>query len=64
MIVSGVERTEASFRRYTFEVKAPRKRADYINPKEVRFNGKLLKDRKLSHKDLMQGGILEFKMTK
>ena len=48
----------------TLEVKAPRKRADYINPKEVRFNGKLLKDRKLSHKDLMQGGVLEFKMTK
>ncbi|WP_289300558.1 glycoside hydrolase domain-containing protein, partial [Xylanibacter muris] len=48
----------------TLEVKAPRKRADYTNPKEVRLNGKLLKDRKISHKDILAGGTLKFKMSK
>ncbi len=48
----------------TLEIKAPRKRADYTNPKEVRLNGKLLKDRKISHKDILAGGTLEFKMGK
>ncbi len=48
----------------TFEVKAPRKRADYTNPKEVRLNGKLLKERKISHRDILAGGIIEFKMGK
>lgn len=48
----------------TLEIKAPRKRPDYTNPKEVRFNGDKLTGRKISHKDLMNGGLLEFKMGK
>ena len=48
----------------TLEIKAPRKRADYINPKEVRLNRDVIKNHKITHRDILNGGLLEFKMGK
>lgn len=46
------------------EIKAPRKKPGYNNPKEVKLNGKVVGTRKITHSDLLNGGVLEFKMGK
>ena len=46
------------------EIKAPRKKSGYNNPKEVKLNGKVVETRKITHSDLLNGGVLEFKMGK
>ncbi|MBR6746204.1 MAG: glycoside hydrolase family 92 protein, partial [Muribaculaceae bacterium] len=46
------------------EIKAPRKKSGYNNPKEVKLNGTVVENRKITHSDLLNGGVLEFKMGK
>lgn len=47
----------------TLTVKAPRKSADAIYVKSVKLNGKELKDLKFTQQDVINGGVLEFKMS-
>ena len=45
-----------------FVISAPNKTPERIHVKNVKLNGKLIKDYKISHQDIMAGGTLEFKM--
>lgn len=48
----------------TLEIKAPRKKSGMNNPKEIRYNRDILRNHKISHSDILRGGLLEFKMGK
>ncbi len=45
-----------------FVISAPNKTPERIHVKSVKLNGKAIKDYKLSHQQIMDGGVLEFKM--
>lgn len=47
----------------TFTIKAPRKSDKAIYVKGVKLNGKPIKDLRLTQKDIIEGGLLEFKMS-
>ena len=48
----------------TLTVKAPRKSDDAIYVKSVKLNGKEIKDLKFTQQDIIDGGVLEFKMSR
>lgn len=48
----------------TFTIVAPKKSPEEIYIQSVKLNGKAYKNPFLTHSDLLQGGILEFKMKK
>ena len=45
-----------------FVITAPNKTAERIHVKSVKLNGKPLKDMKITHQQIMEGGLLEFRM--
>ena len=45
-----------------FVILAPNKTAKRIHVKSVKLNGKAITDYKLTHKEILEGGVLEFKM--
>jgi|GEM_PF-4340215 len=45
------------------EISAPEVSEEFKYIKSVKLNGKVLKEYKISHADLMKGGKLEFEMT-
>ena len=45
-----------------FTILAPNKTPERVHVKSVKLNGKTIKDYKLSHQQIMAGGVLEFKM--
>ena len=45
-----------------FVISAPNKTAERVHVKSVKLNGKAVKDYKISHKDIVAGGVLEFRM--
>jgi len=45
-----------------FVITAPNKTAERIHVKSVKLNGKEIKDYKLTHQQIMEGGMLEFRM--
>ena len=47
-----------------FTITAPDKTAEKVHVKEVKLNGQPLKDLKLTHRQIVAGGTLEFKMKK
>ena len=46
-----------------FVIKAPKASEEFKYIKTVKLNGKLLKEFKISHADIMKGGTIEFEMT-
>ena len=46
-----------------FVISAPNKTSECIQVKTVKLNGKPIKDYKITHQQIMSGGVLEFKMT-
>jgi putative alpha-1,2-mannosidase len=45
-----------------FVISAPNKTAKRVHVKSVKLNGKEIKDYKLTHQQIVAGGILEFRM--
>ena len=45
-----------------FVISAPNKTSECIQVKTVKLNGKPIKDYKITHQQIMSGGVLEFKM--
>ncbi len=45
-----------------FVITAENKTADKVHVKSVKLNGKVIKDWKLTHQQILDGGVLEFRM--